>query len=237
MKNIIITDMHGEDPSELVIREQRESGIERAIFLGDYDTPKIFEKVRKLKIPKILVAGNHDLHYIYGLEIGAPYMTQSWQGYVKEWDKFPRQKEFMEKLILGKVPNAGVIVETKSGKRNVVYCHASIVDSGSPDSDAPGYVWQRMHSEENMLLNFLKMMEKNYWVMFRGHDHYSMVSSLRKNPARIETPIKEKLRLAKNRLHIVTVGPFLNGDYALFDDKSGYLEFKNTGDGKRLEGI
>jgi predicted phosphodiesterase len=238
MKTLIIADMHGKNPAGLVKQEQKESWIDDAVFLGDYDTPGVLRELRKLRIPKKFIVGNHDLHYVYELEIGGPTMSLSWEEYSKLWDKNPKEKDFIEDSIVGRKKNAGLILEDRleTGK-TICYCHGGIVDSGSPESDAPGYVWQRMYSDDNLMMNFLKMIEKNYWVLFRGHDHCSTVSSLRKKPAKLYTRLGEKIKLEKSRLHIATVGAFFNGDYALFDSKTGILEYKNTGDGNRLKGI
>ncbi len=230
--------MHGEDPSGLVEKEEKVSGINKAVFLGDYDTPDILRNLRNLKIKKKFIIGNHDLHYVYGLGIIGSTMKYSWEEYASLWNRNPKEKDFIEKAIIKTRRNSGLILEDKleSGEK-IVYCHGGIVDSGSPDSDAPGYVWQRMYSKENALMNFLRMREKDYWTIFRGHDHSSFVIDFKEKLKKIEKCFKNKITLAKNNLHIVNVGAFFNGDYALFDEDARILKFKNTGYGYRLRGI
>jgi hypothetical protein len=114
--------------------------------------------------------------------------------------------------------------------RKVCYCHASIVDSGSTDSDAPGYVWQKMDSNKNLEMNFNRMREKGYSMMFRGHDHVGFVKRLGNNG--IETFFEKKNRLPTDKMHIVSVGAFCKGDYALFDSDEETLEFRKFKNGK-----
>lgn len=235
MKIMLMTDMHGENPREAIDREQKDTKLDKIVFLGDYDTPEVVRDLRKIKTKKNFVVGNHELHYIFGLEIRGTLMKGSWKDYVALWKRNPREYGFMEDLMI--YGNGFILEDILEDKRKIAYCHGGIVDSDSPDSDAPGYVWQRMYSEENLVANFAKMIEKKYCVLFRGHDHCSAVASLDKKTGKVTTPVGERVKLAKNKRHIVSVGAFYHGDYALFDSQTRYVDFKNTEEGHRLKGI
>jgi predicted phosphodiesterase len=237
MKTLLITDMHGRSPVELVRQERKESGIEQAVFLGDYDTPEVLRDLRRLKIKKKFVIGNHDLHYAYGLEIDGPNMNMSWREYVRLWNQNPKERDFIKSAVSGERQSSGLILEDIFEKETkIAYCHGGIVNFETLDSTALEYVWQRMHSGETALMNFFRMIEKNYWIMFRGHDHCSAVTSLNKKPAKLEYSADRKIKLAKNKLHIASIGSFFYGDYAIFDPKTRVLEHKNTMHGNRLRG-
>jgi len=222
-KILLIADMHGENPVGIVKQSREE--VEQVVFLGDYDTPEIVRELRKLRIKKRFIVGNHDLHYVNGLEISGPLMTMPWQKYVKLWKNNPNEKKFIERAIMGESKNAGLILEDKlEDGIKIAYCHGGIVDNGL---DASRYVWQRMFSEENIMENFSKIIEEDYWILFRAHDHTSAVISLREKPARLEYPIGERIKLAKTKRHIVKIGPFYYDNYAIFDSNTGILEYKD----------
>jgi hypothetical protein len=76
-------------------------------------------------------------------------MRWSWKEYAKLWTDNPTEKRFIERAITGnpikrKNTCSGLVVEDSFEGLKVLYAHASIVDRGSPDSDAPGYVWARL---------------------------------------------------------------------------------------------
>jgi predicted phosphodiesterase len=219
MKILLISDMHGKSPRDLV--ENLE--FDEAVFLGDYDTPQVLKDLLTLDLRKKFLVGNHELHYVWNLGIttsnGIP-----WQKYAELWKQNTEEFEFIENAAEGKIPNAGFILEDNLNGRRVCYCHASIVDSGSPDSDAPGYIWQEMNSNKSSEMNFNRMRKIGYNLMFRGHAHQEFVKRAGNNG--IETLFEKKLELPKNNLHIVSVGAFVNGNYALFDSTTGIVEFK-----------
>ena len=234
MKTIFISDMHGRDPSYLVRKERRENGIEQAVFLGDYDTPEVLRELRKIKIPKKFVVGNHELHYAYDLELMSPLMGKSWEEYVELWQKNPRELKFIEEAIKGR-KDAGLILEDKLGKRKIVYCHGGIIDEGSPDSDAPGYVWQRMFDERTIVNTFAKMIEKKYWALFRGHDHSGTILGLNKYH-NLTHPEGWKVKLENENRYIINIGAFYHGDYAILDSSKKTLEFKYDTEGIKMKG-
>jgi len=236
MKYLIVSDMHGESPVDCIQREIKENGIGKLVCLGDYDTPEVLREIRKIRIPKILTVGNHDLHYVYELGISSPIMKLSAPDYADLWNNNPQEKEFIEDAIAGRKKNAGLIVEANQGGRKIAYAHASLVDAGSPDSDVYGYVWQRLYTEEAVVMNFAKMIQENYWILFRGHDMGTSALALNKDK-KIEYPNGEKIMLEPEKRYIITTGEFYYGNYVVFDSKEKTIEFKNTGTGNPLRGI
>ncbi len=228
--------MHGENPSELVKAEQKR-GIGKVVFLGDYDTPDVLRDLRKLRIPKKFLVGNHDYHYLKNIGISSSLMRNSVGEYSRIWHSNHEQTAFLEKAIAGKGKNSGITLQEKlDNGKTIAYCHGGL---RFEDDDYPlDTLWRRMiYSSEQVVKTFLQMEQEDYWILFRGHDHHPNVISLNKKPAKIETPIGEKLRLSKNKRHIVTIGSFYHGNYATFNSEDGILEHKNTGYGMRLGGI
>lgn len=232
MKTIFISDMHGQSPAFIVQREMKESGIEKAVFLGDYDTPEVLREIRKLRLKKVFVVGNHDYHYMFGYGVSSDMMQASADDYAQLWKRNPRERDFILNAIKRWTKSSGVIVEDKFNGEKAVYAHASLVDIDSCDRDVPDYVWNRIiRSNESMLLNFLRMKEKNYRFFFRGHDHYNVVfSSYDGNLGGSLSSSADRQILETEKRHIISVGSFYYGDYALFDDRTGELEFRNIAD-------
>ncbi len=237
MKTLLLADMHGEDPCGLIL-EEKKKGIEQVVCLGDYDTPEVLRNIRKLDMPAKFVLGNHDLHYVYKQAISSQKMRFSWREYADLWDKSPLEKRFIEGALAGKRKNAGLVLTDKFEKdKQIVYCHAGILDLKSEHRDIPECVWERMLTEKNLLNTFSKMYTLNYWTLFRGHDDTSIVETFNIHQCRIEDCWENKVKLAKDKIHIASVGSFYHGDYALFDSDTQVLEYKNTGRGNRIIGI
>jgi len=229
--------MHGLSPVKLVKREIKNNGVEKLVCLGDYDTPEVLRDIRRLKLPKVLIVGNHDFHYVHNLGIRSENMHGSWEEYVKLWIKNPTEKSFIERAIKGnsiKRRNtcSGLVVEDIFDRLKVSYSHASIVDGGSPVSEAPGYVWARFRDSLNILQNFVRMNERNIGIMFRGHDHISYSGGVPINGLTEARNINDLFSMAravvldKNKRYIISVGAFIDAEYALFDTNSMRLEFK-----------
>jgi hypothetical protein len=222
-----------------VLDEARENKVERAVFLGDYDTPEVVRGLCKLRIPKKFVVGNHDWHYIEDLYISGPTMSMPQAEYTALWNerKNSKERKFISDAMdcRNRKANAGVILEDKLCGKKVAYAHASLVDHGSPDSDAPGYVWGRMYNAETVYLNFMEMMKRDYWIFFRGHDPSSSIGSIpmkgKLNAKEINGLFKFKThaKLSKNRRYIITLPAFCEGGYAFFDTRTREIVFKDLG--------
>jgi len=73
------------------------------------------------------------------------------------------------------------------------------------------------------------MQEKNYWILFRGHDHDPYILSFprHENPFSI-APKKEQnaVTFSKDRLYIVTIGTFIHNRYSILDHEKMTVELK-----------
>ena len=222
--------MHGDDP-RAVIEHHLANGVEKLVCLGDYDTPQVLKTIRKLKIPKILIVGNHDFHYVKRYGLTSRDMKMDAGGYADLWNEHPAEKEFVQKAIAQPNQNAGILVSEKVRKRMLAYVHGSLLGNDTEDPDVPGFVWGRMRNADKIVANFTEMDRLGFEILFRGHDHVSAVftraKSDKENPYIMERDgyMHDRVLLKASGLHIVSVGAFYHGEYAVFDDKKMEVRF------------
>lgn len=232
MKSLIITDMHGDDPVGLV-EYHLARGVEKLVCLGDYDTPEVLRTVREFKIPKLLIVGNHEFHYVHSYGMArTSYMKFNAGFYADLWNQHPAERDFIKRAITHPTQQAGVLVSEKDGNRTIAYVHGSLLEQDTEDKDVTGFVWGRMKKIVSIKKNFAEMHRRKFNILFRGHDHVASVLSRAngdesKNPFIIEKDgyTNDKVLLDPNWLHIVNVGSFMNGEYMTFDDKTQEVEF------------
>jgi predicted phosphodiesterase len=224
MKTFIASDFHGKSPADLVRRLQNEE-IERAVFLGDYDEPSVLREIQDLDIGKIILMGNHDYDFSRGSEVYSPKLTRPLEEYFKIWGntdggRFARN------------------CPTKVVQGDIVYLHGSLYD---PYGYGDAEVWGRIlyddlgfTRERRVICNFREMKKSGYNMMFRGHDHYPIVfSTNRENYSeKIDEIVSsiDNVILNKGDMHIINLGAFVEGEYAVFDDENLEFEFRNIRD-------
>jgi len=230
MKTLLIADTHGKNPSNF-IRQMIDKKIEQVVFLGDYDTPKILKRSKEIELRKKIIVGNHEFHYVYGVELRGNLMESSSNSYVSLWDENPLEKKFILDAILGKITYAGLTLEEEiEDGSKIAYCHGGIVSKNSSRTEIVESIWQRAKCPEDIEINFKKMKEKNYSILFRGHDHEHFTIFLNGLSSLIGKSIENKIKLLNGNRYIVSVGSFYYGDYAIFDSKSREIEYRNRGD-------
>jgi hypothetical protein len=224
MKTIFIADNHGRSCRALVEREM-ENGVRKLVSLGDYGTPKVLREILALPIEKKIIIGNHEYHHCIGEFIGQ-------DGYRDLWNNDKEMKNFiLQNSIVDRKNNAGFILEDRLAGRDVVYAHASI-ESGV---NAWGYrhLWDFFEGEkhgEELSRNFKIMEEKDFWLFFRGHEHYPCVWSFKnKQIKRDFSCFDAPIILSQDSKYIVTLDLYKNRRYATFDDEKRELEFKVDG--------
>jgi len=231
-KTLFFSDFHGNDPSEVIERELAFGGVEKLICLGDYDTPEVLRAIKKLVVPKILLTGNHEFHYFFDLPIGSPNMKHPFEHYVRLWENSENslERESLEKKIDEGGASSGLIVQDSFLGETIVYTHAGIVDVGSPDSDAPGFIWSTMRDFGVMDRNFKAMKKNQYWLMFRGHDHLHSAISFPSQSSWDSIPSYEpdKIELSKDRLYILTIGAFIGRGYGVLDSDKKTFEYRRA---------
>ena len=237
MKTFIGSDFHGRNPVSLVNSLVKSEGIERAVFLGDYDEPKILRDILDLEIDKIVLVGNHDHDFCFGNEIYSPNLRRPLKEYWKMWGETVEGKYGRECAKITKGIKKGLKVVRRVGDKRAVYVHGAIMALSDED---PPEIWGRLlygngsgfSKERRVICNFREMKKENYWTMFRGHDHFPIVFST--NMKNYSENIKEinssidNVVLKKEDMNIVSVGAFVEGCYSVFDDQSLKVEFRDA---------
>lgn len=236
-KTLIVTDSHHEDPADFIRGMRDNEGVERLVHLGDIEEPGILRGILDLDISKIVTVGNHEQSYCFDDELTSKQMRMPFQDYVDLWNGTSEQKYVLESSRIMKGVRRGAKVIRRVGKRRIVYIHGALSDECVyPDEFLA--TWGRLeYKGEHKILrrlrvlrNFYEMNEQNYWTMFRGHDHFPGIFSIdKKGPMRGFSEIEEASEgrtLGGDMMHIVSVGPFFDGHYAVFDDKTMKVELK-----------
>ena len=230
MKTLLVSDLHGKNPASF-IKEKIKEGITKLVCLGDYDYPEILEDILGIDVEKIMCIGNHDYDIVNGIDFYSPLLEDSLEDLRKKWNESRKAKDFVLKTskIGFKAPGKkkGLkVVERIHGKK-VAYVHGTLVDYCSNP-----FVWGRLESnlsEGRLRDNFREMVRKNYWILFRGHDHVAEVDSLgyKENTYRgkIIREKDEKIKFKKNKRYIVSLNGFFRGNYAIFDNEKKEFQF------------
>jgi predicted phosphodiesterase len=244
VKIMLVGDMHGDDPTGRILIEQKESGIDKVAFLGDYDTPEVLRSIRKLKIPKILVIGNHDYGYVKKWDDIGPNRMYSRKGYFEEWENSIDESQLVLNAANGFIKNekdnekVGLFVDEEINGRKIGYVHGSITDLGNIiQPDIASYLQTRLMkwNTYEKKLTFKKMREFNYHILFRGHDSSPQILSQSINLPLDFRDAEEAygtVKLDKNRRYVINPGIFVS-DYpnpscwAIFDSSASTITFKD----------
>lgn len=236
MKSFIASDFHGKNPCSLVKDLVGGGEVNRAVFLGDYDEPRILEDIMSLDVDKVVLTGNHDYNLAHGEEVYSQDLYKPIIEYLEMWKDGLAGKFVRENSDVTKGIRKGIKVVRRHGGKRVLYLHGCLVGSFN---ETPTEVWGRiLHDndgdfsrERRVICNFCEMKKAGYWTMFRGHDHFPVVFSTNKreyseNLKQIKSSIDNEICLGGEDMNIVSVGAFVEGSYVLFDDESGKVEFK-----------
>ena len=230
MKILLVADSHGKRPLNFV-RQMMDRKIEQVVFLGDYDTPEVLKDLIEIDLRKKFIVGNHDFHYVYGIGIEGHMMENTDVGYTNLWGKNPEEKKFILDAVCGKILNAGLTLEEEIEEGiKIAYSHGGIVDEINSKQKIIDSLWQRAKYPEDVKINFEKMAEKNYKILFRGHDHEHSTIVLNGSNGLMGKSIENKIKLFNGNRYIVSVGSFYYGDYAIFDSTTREIEYRNRGD-------
>ncbi len=237
MKSIIISDLHSVSPVDLVRKVQKEEGIKRAVFHGDYDDPKVLKEILDLDIDKIVLIGNHDHAHVMEDEINSSRLRHSCEEYWGMWGGSEEMSDFVcdsARMKVGKKRGLRVVERIKGKK--AVYVHGTIAVDPLHPHQTPE-LWGRLVDHDahdnsqvsRLIRNFQEMRKRDYWIMFRGHDHFSGVASLREGydlKKLVSFNGDNPCKFRGNTRYVVSVGGFYEGKYALFDDKKMTIEFR-----------
>jgi len=237
MKTFIGSDFHGRNPVPLVKSLVEKEGIERAVFLGDYDEPDILRDILDLEIDKIVLMGNHDHDFCFGKEVYSPNLGRPLEEYWKIWGETVEGKYGRECAGITKGIRKGMKVVRRINNQKAVYVHGALMSMRDED---PPEIWGRLlydsgwgfTRERRVICNFREMKKEDYWTMFRGHDHFPIVFSTNKknyseNIKEVNSSI-DSVVLKKRDMNIVSVGAYVEGCYSVFDDKNYLFEFRDA---------
>lgn len=248
MKTLLLADIHSRNPFKLINRKIND-GIERIISLGDIDNPEIFAEFLSMKIPNLALIGNHDYPFVYSFKNGMLHKSinafdwseEEIKNRTMEWKKYPVLREYSRQWLsrLHGNEEQGFQITEKLGNKKIAYLHG-LLYSINFDNNLPDQIWGSLNDtrgniNRNLLCqNFLEMQEKDYWLLFRGHDHKRDIESIaiNENPfisavwqANLTSEKRGRIKLEENRRYMITVGSFSWGDYMVFDSKTQELDF------------
>lgn len=234
MKDLLLTDLHGHAPVKL-IRRYAGRTVDRVICLGDFDNPQILEYLLDIDLDKIIVLGNHDYCHARGEVLGGMPRNMGAMSSYLMWLKCKRARDF----VLDKTQDieavddrSGLRVITTLGGRNILYVHGLLAGHPGDDPTLSCYIWGRLfpHTNAKLEINFVAMLNQNFWMMVRGHDDFATIWSLvvEGSEAKMTRELTGlgKLKLDMEKHYIVSLGSFLHGHFALMDRDKLTIEFK-----------
>jgi len=213
MKTLIISDSHSKNPVDF-IKSQADRGIEQLDFLGDCDFPDILEQILALPINKLVLSGNHEYGFSKGLDVDSSALRWPLARYIQLW-----QASRVQNFVLN--PESHLAERIISGEK-IIFCHGCLSALETSNPVLEGRLSSPLHSS-NIPYNFKKMQENNCWILFRGHDHSPEILSLPRQANPFSAPAKKEnraLTFRRDKLYIVTVGSFLEGNYGIFDEQA-----------------
>ncbi|OGJ20105.1 hypothetical protein A3K73_03050 [Candidatus Pacearchaeota archaeon RBG_13_36_9] len=221
MKTLIIADSHSRNPVDF-IKSQADRGIEKLVFLGDCDLPKILEQILALDIDKIVLSGNHEYCFLTGLEIDSSALGLPIGDYMELW-----QGSKAQEFVLS--PENHLAERIISGEK-VAFCHGCLAALETSLPLLEGRLAAPLHSS-NISYNFQRMQEKGYWILFRGHDHVPDVLSIPRqaNPFSVAPEHGQGIvTFNKDNSYIVTIGSFRDNHYGIVDDETMTIGLKKA---------
>ncbi|MBT3397675.1 metallophosphoesterase [archaeon] len=241
MKIALLSDFHGISPIEKAEALVRDEGVERVVFMGDYDDPSILEEIIQVSFPvdglkKVILVGNHDVDFAFGRNVYSHGLEHSQEEYFELWGDNP-SGDFVRgasEVFDGILHGVKVIHRFD---QNYVYVHGALIGDPVYPMDLPE-TWGRLiddgttgfSGERRLMCNFNEMIKQDYDVMFRGHDHIFRAFSVPRGDSvhslSAMTSFSDEGVLWKDRRHIVSVGAFCERRYAIFDDETRKLTFE-----------
>jgi hypothetical protein len=247
MKTLILSDLHGKDPSKVIGHYTKQGEIDTLAVLGDVDTPKVLRKIldetKRNNLRLIYTPGNHEYCYMFHYGLWSPEMVKTKvcnhrrTGFLPFLHKQRGLTEIINKLDeeyffeWDSAPQEKQIVldaiagTTKDNglivrEGEVAYAHATLLDHPSKYASCiPDSVLGRiLYSEETRTSNLERMRKSGINLLFRGHDHTPRIQIHKGDTLREITEEVAREKLdLKNSQTVVTVGAFYNGNYAVYN--------------------
>ncbi len=241
MEVLILTDIHSANPFPLIERKFS-AGIEKVVTMLDVDDPRILRKLLEIPQNKAIAIGNHEHAHCVNAFISSEYFKKEGYEYSILWNNTPEKK-----LVLGLYQNPpvineklGIIIEHQFKIHNqsnnslenktAAFSHSTINDDCHKCLNERLLLDYEGHyhlNHTNIKNCFEEMRKKNYSILFRGHDHTTHLAE-QNNNGQILTNIvsnNSKITLNPNKKYIITVGPFIEKEYCIFDDEKLTVSF------------
>lgn len=227
-------DYHGKSIEEFLELESPTSD-DLVLSTGDFDQVSIIHEILDLKNrigegSVIDVGGNHDHALLEKVPISSSTIESQSKHFHEMVDDLHQDSE-AKKYIESIVNNP--IREFEIGDLNGVLVHgglAGYIQSSNITEEMEPF-WRRLWDDEDFEDNFEVMDEKNYDLMVRGHDHRRDHVLRRKDaytPTYRSHNLEEGYELDMDYNHIITHGAWHNGQYAVIDQDSLEIEFREV---------
>jgi hypothetical protein len=214
MKRLIITDLHGKNPSELIGKLEKEQGITQGMCLGDIESPEISEYLLGLGERMVVLPGNHDFPYmidccklVKGREVDRtgvldflPCDSEKYWENVEKWRDSELLRNFALRIVNDFENDDRFQYEFHTSAGKAIGIHASIFEDEPlfelPEElgeYAPRKLWARMHSllerkNNGVITGNFEIMKDPYaeiWGLFRGHDWGQKIYSIERDSPRL----------------------------------------------------
>jgi predicted phosphodiesterase len=227
MRNLIITDLHGQSPQRAIKKE--EGNFDRIMFLGDYGSPAVLREILALPHKKEVIIGNHDYAHVQGKMIGS-YISEKETRLVAEWEKAKEEQKWALEKIIGR----DYLFVEYLGARKIIYVHG-LLAGVETIPELWGFLTSETYDPKTAAKeNFTKMRNNNVWITVRGHDHVGSIWSFDEATGEITRSYDRWKKIEPHKRYIITVENFgsdgqqpLLGRYGIFDDKTLIYEAKN----------
>lgn len=239
MKLVIVSDIHGatfEPLEELVLKIEKPDVV---IVLGDFDQTRSIQSLIDLskRYKVMVIPGNHDHAVFYGEPIYSRNMQRQGKDYRQLHSELmadPVSKDFLEKLLQPESAMQRIWLDQEKyvDTYPTLLVHAGLAGNLRSYPDCPQdqrHLWYRLTSEGNYEDNFLAMKSQRSKVMVRGHDATSVCSVryFSNGDPTIRRPTNKMVRILpdKDILYTITVGDYIDGNYAVIDTRRNGEEY------------
>ena len=229
-----IGDYHGESINPF-LEEEQPSLEDEILSTGDFDRTSIIHELLSIKNnPESAsvtdVIGNHDHALLEKISLNSSTIKSQdlrFQEMVEELHSDSEAKKYIDNL------STSQFKEFQVGPLDGVLVHGGLAgylqNPDIPDEVKP--FWYRLWYEEDFQENLGIMAENDYDIMVRGHDHWTEHAFRAKcSNEEISYHLPEagdSYNLEEDFRHIITHGPWYEGNYIKLDEETLELSFKS----------
>lgn len=236
MKLVVVSDIHGatfEPLEELVLDIEKPDVV---AVLGDFDQTRSIRSLIDLsqRYKLITTPGNHDYAVLHGEPIYSGNMERQGKDYSQLHSELiadPVSKAFLEELLQPEMATQHIWLDQEryADTYPTLLIHAAL--AGYLGSDIPQderHLWYRLLNETDYEANFLAMKTQGLKVMIRGHDATSVCCvkyAVNGIPTIRTTNRLVRILPDQDILYTITVGDYVDGNYAVIDTRADREEY------------